>query len=214
MNLPWVYTCSPSWTPLPHPSLYHPSGSSQCTSPKHPVSCIEPGQALILNFFNLFSILPSEFFFNKCQSVYDLTTQNYLKASPGWYKCPCLHIWTPFYPSVPNPSYSPEPPVLDAWSTCNSMQSIHTLLLQPVPAINSLGTLRSCPEYYLLSYKETQSTLPLAPLTVHASLGTPYTTMAYIKYLHIVQNILFSCFLLTQNAILLFILQKEQTVRK
>ena len=24
---------------------YHPSGSSQCTSPKHPVSCIEPGQA-------------------------------------------------------------------------------------------------------------------------------------------------------------------------
>ena len=46
MNLPWVYTCSPSWTPLPPPSLYHPSGSSQCTSPKHPVSCIEPGLAI------------------------------------------------------------------------------------------------------------------------------------------------------------------------
>ena len=28
---------------LPPPSLYHPSGSSQCTSPKHQVSCIEPG---------------------------------------------------------------------------------------------------------------------------------------------------------------------------
>ena len=27
----------------PPPSPYHPSGSSQCTSPKHPVSCIEPG---------------------------------------------------------------------------------------------------------------------------------------------------------------------------
>ena len=26
--------------------LYHPSGSSQCTSPKHPVSCIEPGLAI------------------------------------------------------------------------------------------------------------------------------------------------------------------------
>ena len=26
----------------PPPSPYHPSGSSQCTSPKHPVSCIEP----------------------------------------------------------------------------------------------------------------------------------------------------------------------------
>ena len=43
MNLPQVYMCSPSWSLLPPPSPYHPSGSSQCTSPKHPVSCIEPG---------------------------------------------------------------------------------------------------------------------------------------------------------------------------
>ena len=43
MNPPQVYTCSPSWTLLPPPSPYHPSGLSQCTSPKHPVSCIEPG---------------------------------------------------------------------------------------------------------------------------------------------------------------------------
>ena len=44
----WIrhrYTCvPPSWTLLPSPSPYHPSGSSQCTSPKHPVLCIEPGQ--------------------------------------------------------------------------------------------------------------------------------------------------------------------------
>ena len=46
MNLPWVYTCSQSWTLLPPPSPYHPSGSSQCTSPKHHVSCIEPGLAI------------------------------------------------------------------------------------------------------------------------------------------------------------------------
>ena len=46
MNLPWVYMCSPYWTPLPPPYPYHPSGSSQCTSPKHPVSCIEPGLAI------------------------------------------------------------------------------------------------------------------------------------------------------------------------
>ena len=45
MNLPQVYMCYPSWTLLPPPSPYHPSGSSQCTSPKHPVSCIEPGLA-------------------------------------------------------------------------------------------------------------------------------------------------------------------------
>ena len=37
--------CSPSWTLLPPPSPYHPSGLSQCSSPKHPVSCIEPGLA-------------------------------------------------------------------------------------------------------------------------------------------------------------------------
>ena len=45
MNPPQVYMCSPSWTLLPPPSPYHPSGSSQCTSPKHPVSCIKPGLA-------------------------------------------------------------------------------------------------------------------------------------------------------------------------
>ena len=32
--------------PLPPPSLYHPSRSSQCTSPKHPVSYIEPRLAI------------------------------------------------------------------------------------------------------------------------------------------------------------------------
>ena len=35
----------PPPTSLPN----HPSGSSQCTSPKHPVSCIEPG--LAIHFF-------------------------------------------------------------------------------------------------------------------------------------------------------------------
>ena len=30
-----------SWTPLPPFAPYHLSGSSPCTSPKHPVSCIE-----------------------------------------------------------------------------------------------------------------------------------------------------------------------------
>ena len=45
MNPPLVYMCSLSGTLLPPPSLYHPSGSSQGTSPKHPVSCIEPGLA-------------------------------------------------------------------------------------------------------------------------------------------------------------------------
>ena len=37
-----------SWTLLPPPSPYHLSGSSQCTSPMHPVFCIEPG--LVIRF--------------------------------------------------------------------------------------------------------------------------------------------------------------------
>ena len=36
----------PIMNPPPSSSLYHPSGSSQCTSPKHPVSRIEPGLAI------------------------------------------------------------------------------------------------------------------------------------------------------------------------
>ena len=39
MNPPWVYMSSQTWTPPATP--YHLSGSSPCTSPKHPVSCIK-----------------------------------------------------------------------------------------------------------------------------------------------------------------------------
>ena len=53
MNLPRVYTCAPSWTPLPPPSPSHPSGSSQCTSPEHPVSCIEPELAICFTYDNI-----------------------------------------------------------------------------------------------------------------------------------------------------------------
>ena len=60
MNLLQVYTCSQSWTPLPPPSPYHLSGSSQCTSPKHPISCIEPGLTIRFLCYTCFSaILPN-----------------------------------------------------------------------------------------------------------------------------------------------------------
>ena len=52
MNQPWVYWCSPPWTPVTPPSPSHPSGSSQCTSPEHPVSCIEPGLAICFTYDN------------------------------------------------------------------------------------------------------------------------------------------------------------------
>ena len=35
------------------PSPSHPSGSSQCTSPEHPVSCIEPGLAIYFTYGNI-----------------------------------------------------------------------------------------------------------------------------------------------------------------
>ena len=41
MNPPRMYMSSHSWTALPSLTLYHLSESSPCTSPKHPVSCIE-----------------------------------------------------------------------------------------------------------------------------------------------------------------------------
>ena len=53
MNLPWVDMCSPSWAPLPPPIPSHPSGSSQCTSPERPVSCIEPGLAICFTYDNI-----------------------------------------------------------------------------------------------------------------------------------------------------------------
>ena len=58
MNPPWVYTCFPSWIPLPPPSPSHPSGSSQCTSPEHPVSCIEPGLAICFTCDNIHVSIP------------------------------------------------------------------------------------------------------------------------------------------------------------
>ena len=59
MNLPWVYTCFPTWNPLPPSSPYHPSGSSQCTSPKHPVSCIEPVLVICFTYDIMHVSMPS-----------------------------------------------------------------------------------------------------------------------------------------------------------
>ena len=52
----------------PPPTSYHPSGLSQCTSPKLPVSCIEPG--LVTKFFALFVIFAKSNLFLFCMSFY------------------------------------------------------------------------------------------------------------------------------------------------
>ena len=48
----------PILKPLPLPSSSHPSGSSQCTSPEHPVSCIKPGLAIRFTYDNLHVSMP------------------------------------------------------------------------------------------------------------------------------------------------------------
>ena len=58
MHVPWVYMCSQSWTPLPPPSPFHPSGSSKYTSPKLPGSCIEPGLAIHFLYDIIHALMP------------------------------------------------------------------------------------------------------------------------------------------------------------
>ena len=50
MNPPRMYMSSQSCTLLPPPNPYHLSGSSPCTSPMHPVSCIE--HRLVIRFLH------------------------------------------------------------------------------------------------------------------------------------------------------------------
>ena len=76
MNMPQVYLCSPSWTLLPPPSPYPPSGSSQCISPKHPVSCIKPG--LVTRFKNI----PES----------QISSKNFFTSKSHWFKFYLLKI--------------------------------------------------------------------------------------------------------------------------
>ena len=48
----------PILNPLPPPSPSHPSGSSQCTSAKHPVSCIEPELEIHFTYDNFHVSVP------------------------------------------------------------------------------------------------------------------------------------------------------------
>ena len=76
---------------LPTPSPSHPSGSSQCTSPEHLVSCIEPGLAIYFIYDNihismLFSqiipLLPSPTE-SKSPSPWRTSPQRPLGGAPG-----------------------------------------------------------------------------------------------------------------------------------
>ena len=103
MNQPWVYMCSPSWT-ASHLPPSHPSGSSQCTSPEHPVSCIEPGLAVYFTYGNihasmLFSqIIPPSPSPTESNTLFFTSVSLLLSHIQGhWYHLSKFHIYALVY---------------------------------------------------------------------------------------------------------------------
>ena len=104
MNQQWVYMCSPSWTPIPPPSPSHPSGSSQCTNPEHPVSCIEPRQVICFIYDNihvsmLFSqIIPPSPSPTESKRLFYTSVSLLLSCIQGYcYHLSKFHIYTKFH---------------------------------------------------------------------------------------------------------------------
>jgi len=58
INLPQVYMCSSSLTPFLPPSPSNPSGLSQYTIPKHPVSYVKPGLTIHFTYDNIHVSMP------------------------------------------------------------------------------------------------------------------------------------------------------------
>ena len=65
----------------PPPSPYHPSGSSQCTSPKHPVSCIKPGLATRFIYDIIYISMPFSQIFPPSPSATESTRLFYTSMS-------------------------------------------------------------------------------------------------------------------------------------
>jgi len=79
----------PILNPLPPPSPSHPSGSSQCTSPEGPVSCIEPGLAICFTYGNIHvSVLFSQIILTgfqigvKCRQRWSCVAEGLLQTAP------------------------------------------------------------------------------------------------------------------------------------
>ena len=69
-------------TLLPPPSPSHPSGSSQYTSPKHPVSCIKPGLAIHFTYDILHVSMPFSHIISPSPSPTESKRLLYTSVSP------------------------------------------------------------------------------------------------------------------------------------
>ena len=130
MNPPWVYMCAPSWSPLPPPFPSHPSGSSQCTSPEHSASCIEPGLAICFTYDNIHvSVIFSHI----------------IPPSPSPTEFKMAKILLPTLPRAPFPTQSPSLQVLlfPCWYPYLTMPHLVSLLWQRHHSTSS-SSLRMC----------------------------------------------------------------------
>ena len=138
MNPPQVHMCSPFWTLPPPPSPHHPSGPSQCTSPKHPASHIEPGPAACLlhdirhvsmSFSQIFPPSPSP---TESIRLFYTSVSLLLSRTQGYcYHLSKFHIPSSFYifTSIP---WSPLGKMWSGMSTSNEKhsQSLNTYISQ------------------------------------------------------------------------------------
>ena len=89
--------------PLPPPSPYHPSGSSQRTSPKHPVSCIEPGRAICFIYdiihvsMLFFQIIPPSPSPTESKRLFYTSVSLLLSCIQGCYHISKSHIYALVY---------------------------------------------------------------------------------------------------------------------
>ena len=103
-TLTWIcHRC----TCVPHPELLspsRPSGSSQCTGPEHPVSCIEPGLATCFRYDNihvsvlLFQIIPPLPSLTESKSLFFTSASLLLSHVQGYsYHLSKFHIYALIY---------------------------------------------------------------------------------------------------------------------
>ena len=124
----------------PPPSLYHPSESSQCTSPKHPVLFIEPGLAFLLH------LCYQNFKINVHRSKYIECHQNFFK----YFKMLVNYIfhtgWHYHIPDVSNHFclYSAFVAMQQIWKTQQWPQDWKMSVFIPIP---KKGNAKECSSY-------------------------------------------------------------------